>query len=913
MEDSGRIRRIFDEASERSGDARRLYLDQECGPDAELRSRVEGLLLSAERDDEFLASPTEDSSAMAGTISRPLSEGPGTMIGPYKLLQQIGEGGFGAVFMAEQERPVHRIVALKIIKLGMDTHQVIARFEAERQALAMMDHPNIARVLDAGATQTGRPFFVMDLVKGEPIAEYCDKNNLTIQDRLRLFEQVCAAVQHAHTKGIIHRDLKPGNILVSSQDGQAMVKVIDFGIAKATASKLTEKTLYTEHRQLIGTPEYMSPEQAEGSMDIDTRTDVYSLGVLLYELLTGTTPFTSKELRSAAYGEIQRIIREVDPPNPSTRLSRSGETLAGVAARRHTEPRRLGAIVRGELDWIVMKALEKDRKRRYDSASGLGMDVGRYLAGHAVLAAPPGAVYRTKKFVTRHLGVVAASGAVAAALAIGMAGFAWQASIAQHERDAARQSQRAEAQQRQEAEAQRALAESQREVATQQAARATAINSFMQQMLLSADPELGGSRDVTVVQMLSKASGLASKSLKSQPRVEAAARTFLGNTFRSLGMVNESFTELNRALAMRSAGIESNTLAHAETLRALARLTEGTGDLTAASGYYQQALAILELPTVSAPGELTMAYCDMANILARLSQFPRAEEMLEKARAAYEKLPGRSNDILCSILDNRARLAEQWKGDLQEAESLTNQKLTLQRESGEITAVSDSLNSLATLKMKQSKLDEAEALFNESLQIERAHRGDQHPLTVVTLENLANISFSRKNYEKALEILKEVLSTREKLFGADSMPAARTRFNIGSVALAKNDYAAALPLIEGALPIFRKTMGEQNVDVAQVLRNRAVCRKGLGDLPGARQDLEDAMAIYGPITKPTFGPRLRTVQTLVEIRCLLGDAESARRLADEALAPLDATKPDQAKWISTIRSQVEACQPRPPG
>jgi serine/threonine protein kinase len=367
------LRRLFDLVFQTPPAQRPALLDRECPQDTALRKRIEAMIAAAE-EETFLGQATQDVTPLAGPASvpqttdtgAPLREGPGTRIGPYRLLQLIGEGGFGSVFMAEQEKPVARRVALKIIKLGMDTMEVIARFEAERQALAMMDHPNIARVLDAGATDTGRPFFVMELVKGDPIVVYCDRNSLSIHDRLELFAQVCQAVQHAHTKGIIHRDIKPSNVLVSTQDGRPSTKVIDFGIAKATASRLTEKTLFTEHRTLIGTPEYMSPEQAEGLMDIDTRTDVYSLGVLLYELLTGTTPFGSKELRSAAYAEIQRIIREVEPPKPSTRIFQSTDTIASVAAHRHTEPRRLGSIVRGELDWIVMKALEKDRTRRYE-------------------------------------------------------------------------------------------------------------------------------------------------------------------------------------------------------------------------------------------------------------------------------------------------------------------------------------------------------------------------------------------------------------------------------------------------------------------------------------------------------------------------------------------------------------------
>src|SRR5262245_562576 len=361
-EPTANIDNIFCAAIEiASDDERSAYVKSACGQDTELLARVEKLLAAHFRAGTFLEAPA----AGLPTVL-PDDTAVGTTIGPYKLLQQIGEGGMGTVYMAEQLRPVQRRVALKIIKPGMDTRQVIARFDAERQALAVMDHPNIAKVFDDGATDTRRPYLVQELVKGVPITDYCDQSHLTITQRLELFEQVCQAVQHAHRKGLIHRDIKPSNLLVSTQDDKPLAKVIDFGIAKATQARLTEKTLFTEFRQLIGTPEYMSPEQADGSLDIDTRTDVYSLGVLLYELPVGRPPFESRELRSKAYAEMQRIIREVDPPKPSTRLS-TLEALPSVAAQRSTEPRKLSASVRGELDWIVMKALEKDRARRYES------------------------------------------------------------------------------------------------------------------------------------------------------------------------------------------------------------------------------------------------------------------------------------------------------------------------------------------------------------------------------------------------------------------------------------------------------------------------------------------------------------------------------------------------------------------
>jgi len=401
-----------------SSTERKAYLKRACGNDLDLLVRVEALLKAYDEAGNFLESPPDVENTLdAG----PLSEGPGTVIGRYKLLEQIGEGGFGVVYMAEQTKPISRRVALKIIKLGMDTKQVIARFEAERQALAMMDHPNITKVFDAGATETGRPYFVMELVKGMPITEYCDKNNLDTRQRLDLFIAACKAVQHAHQKGIVHRDIKPSNVLITLHDGKPVPKIIDFGIAKATQHRLTEKTLFTEYRQLIGTPEYMSPEQAEMSgLDVDTRTDIYSLGVLLYELLTGTTPFDAEKLRSAAFDEMCKIIRETEPPKPSTRLSALGDLLGDVAKHRQVQPDQLYKIIRGDLDWVVMKTLEKDRTRRYETANELAGDIQRHLADEPVSAGPPGVGYCVRKFVRRNRTLVMASMVIAVALVVGL-------------------------------------------------------------------------------------------------------------------------------------------------------------------------------------------------------------------------------------------------------------------------------------------------------------------------------------------------------------------------------------------------------------------------------------------------------------------------------------------------------------
>ena len=412
---------LFHLALEKPVGERSAFLEQACAGDEVVRRRIEALLRSHETPDSFLAGPAVTPTAVADSqrsltadddgTDRPDNELieqtspivlPGARIGRYKLLQQIGEGGMGTVWMAQQIEPVKRLVAVKLIKAGMDSRQVIARFEAERQALALMDHANIARVLEAGTTGAGRPYFVMDLVKGVPITRYCDEHHLTPRQRLELFIPVCQAVQHAHQKGIIHRDLKPSNVLVALYDGQPVPKVIDFGVAKAAGQSLTEKTLVTGFGAIVGTLEYMSPEQAEiNQFDIDTRSDIYSLGVLLYELLTGSTPFTKKDLEKAGMLEMLRVIREQEPTRPSTKLS-TADGLPTLAANRGTEPAKLTKLVRGELDWIVIKALEKDRNRRYETANGFAMDLRRYLADEPVLACPPSAGYRLRKFVRRN-------------------------------------------------------------------------------------------------------------------------------------------------------------------------------------------------------------------------------------------------------------------------------------------------------------------------------------------------------------------------------------------------------------------------------------------------------------------------------------------------------------------------------
>jgi eukaryotic-like serine/threonine-protein kinase len=648
------------------------YVAKACGGDAELAELVRRFLQIHRDAGSFLEAP-----ALGPTIDVPIAESLGTMIGPYKLLEQIGEGGFGVVFMAEQTEPVRRKVALKILKAGMDTRQVVARFEAERQALAIMDHPNIAKVFDGGSTPSCRPFFVMELVKGMPITEFCDQNHLTPRQRLELFIPVCQAVQHAHQKGIIHRDLKPSNVLVSRHDSTPVPKIIDFGIAKALGQELTDKTLFTAIAHMVGTPLYMSPEQAGMSdLDIDTRSDIYSLGVLLYELLTGTTPFDRDRFKKAAYDEIRRIIREEEPPKPSTRLSSlSGRlapredskegtlttsSLASVAAQRHTEPAKLTKLVRGELDWIVMKALEKDRNRRYETANGFAMDVQRYLADEPVQACPPSAMYRFRKFARRNKAALVTAAVVVAALLAGTALAAWQATRATSAM---------------------ATAVNEKHRADDQAAIATSITAYLQQMLGSVSPSSKG-HDYTVRQLLDDYAADLEKQLPNHPEVEATLQATIGKGYAALGERGKARKHLARALALRRSVFGDQHEKYADSLVDYACPGVDPSERPEREADLRQALATYRARGVGGKPVIYALWTLKCNIVAQAwdgvpGKWDEIEPVWKEAVAEARKSPGVEFPEIPSIQRGLVQ-AKIVQSQYAEAEKLARETLAMQ-------------------------------------------------------------------------------------------------------------------------------------------------------------------------------------------------------------------------------------------
>jgi eukaryotic-like serine/threonine-protein kinase len=878
---------------------RSAYLDEACAGDAALRQRVEGLLRAHEQAEDFLEKPRAGHGfKRTMMLNLPPSEKPGDKIGRYKLLQQIGEGGCGVVYMAEQEEPVRRRVALKVIRLGMDTKSVIARFEAERQALALMDHPNIAKVLDAGATETGRPYFVMELVRGIKITDYCDENKVATEDRLKLFIQVCQAIQHAHQKGIIHRDIKPSNILVTVNDGVPVPKVIDFGIAKATQGRLTDKTVFTAFEQFLGTPAYMSPEQAVmTSLDIDTRSDIYSLGVLLYELLTGKTPFDAKELLQAGLDEMRRTILEAEPPKPSTRLSTMLDAERTVTAiRRQTDPPKLMYLVRGDLDWIVMKSLEKDRARRYETANGFAADIQRHLTNEPVNACPPSSLYRLQKAVRRNKGVFAAVTAILVVLLTGVV-------VSTSQAIRARQAEREQVQLRQRAEAGEKKAKT-------EAIKSEQTAKFLKNMLRGAGPSVARGRDPTLLrEILDKAVGRVDVELKDQPEARGDLQMTLGSTYSDIGDLPRAVTNFQQATDSYRLAFGGDNVKLAFTLGFLGQSQSFLNEL--GSGEKNARLGLEMARRCGDPETLASCLASMAssfNFYAMGST--QGVPYIREAIALRQKLT--NNPVaLASCMEWLACCLD----DNEEGESMVRQALALHRQAlgTDHPRVAADLQLLGQKLIKRSQFKEAEAVLREAEDLFERIADPNDPYQAISLRFLAVALIHQGKQAEAESIVRQTVdkfpSNAEchELFG-------RLEISWGKWELAAEQLTRAVDL-KSDDPSWREIIPPVLVLAGrneEYYRLRHGCLEGVAGvrdldarvnqaramllLPGDHGDLEracqyaDAVADSTDIEKCEYA---KVIKALVEYR--RGRFDSAQDWSNRAVSPEDTWLPSQAE------------------
>jgi tetratricopeptide (TPR) repeat protein len=839
---------------------REAFIQNTC-PEPATRREATSLIRALDSAGGFLRTPTV---AQTGRRRGVVIERPGDRVGGYTLVEQVGEGGFGVVFSAEQHFPVRRTVALKIIKLGMDTRAVVARFETERQALAVMDHPCIAKVFDAGATETGRPYFVMELVRGEPISAFGTAHGLSIPERLELLIQVCHAVQHAHTKGIIHRDLKPANILVSEVDGRPLPRIIDFGIAKATAADAPGPAAFTEARQLIGTPEYMSPEQAGGA-DIDTRTDVYSLGVLLYELLTGVTPLGGERLRAAPWDQMLRMIRETDPPRPSAR----------VAAGDEPEPAAPAATLRGDLDWITMRCLEKDRARRYQTAESLAADLRRHLNGQPVLAAPPSRVYLLRKFVGRHRAGVGASAAAALCLVAGLSAALWQADIAARQRDAA-ETRRKETEQ---------------------------VAEFQASQLRDLDPQVMGARlrdDLLA-------------GLRAAP--DSPERTQLAGLLAAVNLTDVALRTLDRNIFSRAISA-ADRFADQPAIRADLLLTSGQtmitlGLLDRAQAPLDTALAIRREMLGEDDPATIRAQATVAELLLRRGRLPAAQEqfalVLEKAR----RVLGDNDTFTVDILNNSG-MVRLRQGRSIEAERLFREVIERRRD---VLDPNDprlyaTMTNVALALTAQGKHEEAEAFYRRALEGLSRTCGPDHRETIKATANLGISLRERHEFGQAEPLLRDALAKLRTRLGDQHPETLNGCFNLGQLLLLRardSDLLEADALVREALDGRRRALGDAHIETLDSVDQLGTLRIAQSRLPEAESIYRDLIAAYeargAGATPRAMGARL----SLGGVLTRLGRFPEAER---EILAVSHALGAGHGSWgAERVPGTIDACAP----